>query len=583
MENNFRKRLIIFFIATVSLLLSLDFIAYYTLHSIQRQFSEVENKVDETHHINNLSLAIEKVVMPANDYIITGNIKYRGEFERLSKDVEFHIENLKKRVTEKEMKSHGAEDLAIIKEVEELYKEVKAVSLEIMNIPEPFGNKRAAELMEKLDYSLKDPLIEKLKNMQEWHYGELEIIRRIADRSGKQSLYTFFVISIILITIAVFYSLNVIRIYNRHESERNTLLRAVEKSKKDWEHTFDAIADLVSIHDKDYRIIKANKSLCEKFKIPYEELIGKKCYEIFHHSSSPLSICPHHKTMETGESALAEVNDPNMGGTFIVSTFPIFDEQKKFIGSVHIARDVTKERQLQMQFIQAEKLATVGTLVSGVAHEINNPLTSVIGYSELLLDNEGLSDDIKKDIMMIHKEASRVAKVAQNLLSFVREHKPMRSMVDIHDILERTISLRAYELKVHNIELSKEFDFSLPGIYADQHQLQQVFLNLITNAEYEMIESRHKGRLVIKIEKDGDIIRIIFHDNGRGISPENIDKIFSAFFTTKPAGKGTGLGLSLSRDIIEKHDGRLYAESLPGSGAKFIIELPIGEGTKEKD
>jgi PAS domain S-box-containing protein len=328
----------------------------------------------------------------------------------------------------------------------------------------------------------------------------LEISQNVLEKKRGEAIFTFSIISIFIIITAMFYSLNALRMYSRQENDRNYLFRAVEKSKKDWEHTFDAIDDLISVHDKDYRIIKVNKAVCEKFKMLPENLIGKRCYEVFHNLNSPLPICPHKRTMETKKPAAAEVNDPNLQGTFIISTSPIFDEKGKFIGSVHIARDITEERQKQMQFIQAEKLATIGTLVSGVAHEINNPLTSVIGYSELLLDNESLSEDIKKDLMMIHNEASRVAKVAQNLLSFVREHKSEKTMVNIHDVLERTISLRAYEMKVNNIEVVKEYDFSLPGIYADQHQLQQVFLNLITNAEYEMIESHNKGRLVIKTE-----------------------------------------------------------------------------------
>ncbi|MBI5750123.1 MAG: hypothetical protein HZA00_13475 [Nitrospinae bacterium] len=267
-----------------------------------------------------------------------------------------------------------------------------------------------------------------------------------------------------------------------------------------------------------------------------------------------------------------------MGGTFIISTSPIFDERGEFFASVHIARDVTKERQLQMQFIQAEKLATIGTLVSGVVHEISNPLTGVIGYSELLLAKD-LDADTKNGLHVIHSEASRAAKVSRNLLSFAREHKPMKSMIDVHDIIERTISLRAYELKVNNIRLVKDYSTYPIFAYADQNQLQQVFLNIIVNAEQEMTASHGSGELIIKTESAHDRgnghIKVTIHDDGRGISTENLSRIFEPFFTTKPVGKGTGLGLSLSFNIIKDHGGKLYAESQSGEGAKFVIELPV--------
>ncbi|MBI3584094.1 MAG: PAS domain-containing protein [Nitrospinae bacterium] len=582
MENDFKPRLIIYFAVMGLFLLILAFTTHYIFYSIQKQFNEVEDITEQIHHIHELELLLEKAVMPANDYIITGDIKYRNAFDNFSKKVEDSLLRQKERVI-KEIDSHSIKEMAVLKEIEGKWNKIKIISLEIMNIPDPFGNKRAAALMEEMDYSLKDPIVEMLRDMGKWHRDKLKIARQSVDRFRKQGSYIFLTIFIVIIAIAIFYSLNALRIYSKREAERDYLFMEVEKSKKDWEHTFDAIKDLVSIHDKDFRFVKVNKALCEKFKMTPQELIGKKCYEIFHQTHSPHPFCPHKKTIESGEFAFSEVSDPNMGGTFILSTSPIFDVKGEFFASVHIARDVTKERQLQMQFIQAEKLATIGTLVSGAVHEISNPLTGVIGYSELLLAKD-LDADTKNGLHVIHSEASRAAKVSRNLLSFAREHKPMKSMIDVHDIIEKTISLRAYELKVNNIRLVKDYSTYPIFAYADPNQLQQVFLNIIVNAEQEMTASHGRGELIIKTESAHDRgnghIKVTIHDDGRGISTENLSRIFEPFFTTKPVGKGTGLGLSLSFNIIKDHGGKLYAESQSGKGAKFVIELPVKEREK---
>jgi PAS domain S-box-containing protein len=233
-----------------------------------------------------------------------------------------------------------------------------------------------------------------------------------------------------------------------------------------------------------------------------------------------------------------------------------------------------REKQLEQELNLAGRLASIGQLAAGVAHEINNPLTGVIGFSHLMLSRD-IPDDIKQDLQVIHSEAQRVAKIVENLLVFAHQRKTGREYVDINEIINRVLELRAYEMKVNNIEVEPRLDPELPLTIADAGQLQQVFLNIVLNAEHFMVKAHNRGRLLVKTEKANGNIRASFTDDGTGISLENLDKIFNPFFTTKEVGKGTGLGLSICHSIITQHQGRIYAQSQLGKGATFVIELPI--------
>jgi signal transduction histidine kinase len=223
-----------------------------------------------------------------------------------------------------------------------------------------------------------------------------------------------------------------------------------------------------------------------------------------------------------------------------------------------------------------DRLASIGELASGVAHELNNPLTSVIGFSELLLGKD-VPDDVKEDLRTINKEAQRTASIVRNLLTFARKHPEKKQLVDINNMIQKVLELRAYEQKVSNIQVNTQFAPGLPEIMADGFQLQQVFMNIIINAEYFMIEAHGRGILIITTEQVGDIIQASLADDGPGISEENLGHIFDPFFTTKEVGKGTGLGLSICHGIITAHGGRIYAESESGKGATFVVELPISQ------
>jgi len=232
---------------------------------------------------------------------------------------------------------------------------------------------------------------------------------------------------------------------------------------------------------------------------------------------------------------------------------------------------------MEEQLIVTDRLASIGELSSGIAHELNNPLTSVIGFSDLLLGKKDLPDDVKEDLRVVNREARRTAGVVRNLLIFARKHETERKPVDIHGIIKLVLELRAYEQNLNNIEVHTRFASSLPEIIADGFQLQQVFLNIIINAEHFMVEEHGRGTLTITTAQAGDIIRASFADDGPGIAQDHLGHLFDPFFTTKEVGKGTGLGLSISYGIVTEHGGRIYAESELGKGATFIVELPISQ------
>ena len=228
----------------------------------------------------------------------------------------------------------------------------------------------------------------------------------------------------------------------------------------------------------------------------------------------------------------------------------------------------------QAALVQSEKLSAIGQLIAGVAHELNNPLTAVMGYAQLLQTND-VDDEVRRDLDRIYTQAQRAAKIVQNLLTFARQHKAQRELVDVNELIERVIELRAYQLHVDNIEVTLDLADAILETVADPNQLQQVFLNLINNAQDAISEVADRGRLTIRTELSGDAIRIAFSDTGPGLDMEARRHLFEPFYTTKEVGKGTGLGLSICYGIVSEHEGRIWADNEIDRGATFTVELPI--------
>ena len=253
---------------------------------------------------------------------------------------------------------------------------------------------------------------------------------------------------------------------------------------------------------------------------------------------------------------------------------PLSDESGNIEGVVLSGRDVTDLKRLEEQLIQAEKLAAMGQMLAGVAHELNNPLTAVLGVTELLRERAPDDESFKRQLDLTHRQARRAARIVQNLLEFSRPASAQKKLLDINNLIERTLQLHEHSLRRNNIEVDFRPDTSLPGIVGDANQLIQVFLNLVTNAEQAIREIRESGRLQIRPGRHGDRISITFQDDGVGIRPEALPRIFDPFYTTKRPGGGTGLGLSICMSIIRQHGGLIEAEGLPAGGSAFTVSLP---------
>src|SRR5262245_24351379 len=249
-----------------------------------------------------------------------------------------------------------------------------------------------------------------------------------------------------------------------------------------------------------------------------------------------------------------------------------------------LVRDVSERKKLDdetrdiyHQLLQAEKMAALGQTVSGVAHELNNPLATILSWAERLSQRTALEEPVRRGLETILSESERAAKIVRNLLTFARKRQTTRAMVDLNQVARETLALRAYEQRVTNVDVIDALAAGLPQVFADVHQVQQVLLNLIINGEQAMLAANGRGTLVVRTWHDADQETVILeiNDDGPGIPDELQPKIFDPFFTTKEVGKGTGLGLTVAYAIVQEHGGRIRLESRPGKGASFFVELPV--------
>ena len=258
---------------------------------------------------------------------------------------------------------------------------------------------------------------------------------------------------------------------------------------------------------------------------------------------------------------------------FSVNLSPMRDEQGNVSSIVVVMSDITDAATLQAKLMHTEKMAAVGQLVSGVAHEVNNPLTAILGFSDLLMENDEVPESARKDLRVILQEAQRTKQIVQNLLSFARQMPPQRQPVPLNPILQRTVQLRSYDLHSRGVEVIERLDEDIPSVVGDAHQLQQVFLNIINNAYDAVRDAKRPGRIEIVSRHEGDFVEVMFRDNGDGIT--HPEQIFDPFFTTKEVGQGTGLGLSICYGIVREHGGEIVCQNNAEGGASFVVRLPV--------
>ncbi|MGA9570311.1 MAG: PAS domain-containing protein [Candidatus Acidiferrales bacterium] len=314
-----------------------------------------------------------------------------------------------------------------------------------------------------------------------------------------------------------------------------------------------------------------------------QDLLGQLLVELVTPARRPLLAEALERTLQGAALDNLEVplfRGSGTPGQFSISLSPMRDEQGEINSVVVVMTDITDAASLQAKLMHTEKMAALGQLVSGVAHEVNNPLAAIVGFTDLLLENPAVPDDAKEELQVILQEAQRTRVIVQNLLSFARQMPAQREPAQVNTILKQTMKLRAYDLENHGVELTEKYAVELPMIIGDPHQLQQVFLNILNNAYDAVQEIRRTGKIEVQTLHRGDKIEIMFRDNGPGIS--QIDRVFDPFFTTKEVGKGTGLGLSICYGIIQAHRGEIVAKNNPdGDGSTFIVRLPIAEKAAE--
>lgn len=361
----------------------------------------------------------------------------------------------------------------------------------------------------------------------------------------------------------------------------NGMLESLEKSEMRRQSQKEVIGNIltitpngiVAVNDAGF-ITLLNDAFRAMFDLKNRNMLGVKLEDL--PDMDDISIEINNFRLSRMSSFQKEIRRVRNGASKIyIANFARLKEEELYI--LYLT-DISEERAKQESLYLTDRLASVGEMASGIAHELNNPLTSIIGLSEIVMRDD-VPENVKEDIGLIKSESHRAASIVRNLLSFARKNVTVKQPADINKIINDVLKLRSYEHGVNNIKVVKELDNTLPNIMVDYSQIQQVFINIILNAEYAMVDAHGKGILKIKTENTGNMVRISFTDDGLGIKPDNFRHIFDPFFTTKEPGKGTGLGLSISYGIVNVHNGRIYATSEPGKGATFVVELPLNSPT----
>jgi len=363
-------------------------------------------------------------------------------------------------------------------------------------------------------------------------------------------------------------------------TERREMEKALRGQEEFQRYLLESFPDLILVIDLNGRYSFVSSRIHDLRGYKPEDLLGKRVEEEQDYSPELFAL---YRDLITGRKNFgscdysARHRDGNWR-TMRASASPLFDAENKLSGAIVSVRDITVEKKLEQQIIQSERLAAMGQMIGGFAHELNNPLTSILGMSELLQEGEA-PESVRKQMVVLQQQARRAAEIVQNLMYFSRPPAPGKTPIDLGELVQRTLHLHAYSLRKNNITVDFLKETSVPAVSGDAHQLMQVFLNLILNSEQAMREVRDRGTLRIRIEKQEKLVSVIFQDDGPGISPEILPNIFDPFYTTKRPGRGTGLGLSISKAILREHNGNVEATSGPGGGAVFTVTLPVAAGS----
>ncbi len=349
-------------------------------------------------------------------------------------------------------------------------------------------------------------------------------------------------------------------------------------SRNKLEAFFDGITTPIAIQDINYNIIMVNQAATRYFRTPYETLLGAKCYKMFFGRNKPCENCMAQDSLHTGLQFGIERKHPEHNINFSIQFYPIHVPPGSDRLFLEFFQDISQQKRLQEELIQSEKLASIGTLASGIAHEINNPLGGIIGTAEIMLDQLAPNSKLREYASDIVKYSRNAAEVIKDLTTFSRKTRGAQFGLDVVEVLESALKLARRGMDFSGIEVIKSYD-ELPLIESNPNELEQVFLNLIMNAVQAM---DGEGTIFLQCRRSEWNLIVSVRDTGPGIAEPNIDKVFNPFFTTKDPGKGTGLGLSICHQIVYRMGGRINVKSEKGKGTEFSVNLPLTEEDRWK-
>ncbi|MGD1017745.1 MAG: ATP-binding protein [Verrucomicrobiia bacterium] len=360
--------------------------------------------------------------------------------------------------------------------------------------------------------------------------------------------------------------------------QRHALEHELHIAEQKYQHLFASACDaILQVDIATFQIVQANPAAEELTARKADQLVGQPlCTLCPQLRGCTDSLLENKKRVEALFDEAGEIQIAQGEGEHVLceGAVTLVDCQKRPVLQIN-AREITTRKKMEQRLRQAEKLSALGQLVAGVAHELNNPLAVVMGYAQLSVKNKGLDEKVRKDLQKVLHESERAAKIVRNLLTFARPREPHMTMVDINRIVVDSLETREMQVQRAKVEIVRRLGKNLPPTMADAGQIEQVLVNLITNA-VQALENRPDKRIVeVATEYSNDRIRIAVADNGPGIPDPIMERIFDPFFTTKGPGKGTGLGLSICYSIVEEHRGKIWVETKAGKGTRFIVELPV--------
>ncbi|AEG59656.1 GAF domain-containing sensor histidine kinase [Desulforamulus ruminis] len=364
--------------------------------------------------------------------------------------------------------------------------------------------------------------------------------------------------------------------------ENARLYKEVSKGKQEWEATFTAVPDPIFLIDKNHNVLRHN----HRYHYMNSTLSGQedscKCYELLWNRNKPCEVCSLEEVHKTGRAVYSQIQ--NAGSILDAFYYPMVDPGGQTYAVILHVKDVTEKVKMEAQLVHSAKLVAIGEMAAGVAHELNSPMTVMIGTAQMMQRDLGENDPRSEWLDDIISSGMRCKKIIQNLLSFSRQGQFSFTETDVNEQVYRVLSLIHYQINQNNIEIRKKLDSGLPMILANGHQLQQVIINLLLNARDALEES--EGEKIITIsttireEEAHSWVVITVSDTGHGIEKGNLHKIFNPFYTSKEASRGTGLGLSVSLGIAQSHGGTIEVESEPGAGSHFRLVLPLKQDTE---